>query len=47
MPPPVTSEYEKASTTFNGVTFEPVVGYLSLPGNLTVVLPIQTSDTLN
>ncbi len=37
---PVTSQYDKATTEFNGVTFESVVAYMSLQGNNTITLPV-------
>jgi len=45
--PPITSQYKKARTSFNGVTLESAVGYLPLNGSNTISLPVQPSETSN
>ena len=44
---PITSQYRKARTSFNGVTLESAVGYLPLNGSNTISLPVQPSETSN
>lgn len=43
----ITSQYKKVRTSFNGVTFESVVGYLPLNGSNTLYMPVHPSEMSN